>query len=214
MTTTLDRAGLIRCFRGAAEQVRANHALLSQLDSVGGDGDHGTTMLRAMTCLEQAMSASTVPQVSGLLSEIGWAVMGVDGGATGPLFGSFFQGMSDPAAGKDVLDAATLAAMLEAGLASVQRQSKAKMGDKTMLDALIPAVQAARRAADAGADLAGVFGAAATAAQQGAEATQQLQAKFGRARNIGAKSIGTADPGATSVSLVFRGFLEGATTHA
>ena len=214
MTTTLDRAGLIRCFRGAAEQVRANHALLSQLDSVGGDGDHGTTMLRAMTCLEQTMSVSTVPQASGLLSEIGWAVMGIDGGATGPLFGSFFQGMSDPAADKDVLDAATLAAMLEAGLASVQRQSKAKLGDKTMLDALIPAVQAARRAADAGADLAGLFGAAATAAQQGVEATQQLQAKFGRARNIGAKSIGTADPGATSVSLVFRGFLEGVTTHA
>jgi dihydroxyacetone kinase-like protein len=83
-----------------------------------------------------------------------------------------------------------------------------------MLDALIPAVQAARRAADDGADLASVLAAAATAAQQGAEATRQFQAKFGRARHSGAKSLGTADPGATSVSLLFLGFLEGATTHA
>ena len=214
MTTTLDRAGLIQSFRGAVQQVRANHETLSKLDSVGGDGDHGTTMVRAMTCVEQAIAASTAAQLSGLLSEIGWAVMGVDGGATGPLFGMLFSGMSEPAAGKDAVDAATLAAMLEAGLASVQRQSKAKLGDKTMLDALIPAVQAARRAAEAGADVAGVLREAAAAAEQGAEATTQYQAKFGRARNIGAKSIGSADPGATSVSLVFRGFLEGVTTHA
>lgn len=213
MTTTLDRAGLIRCFRAAAEQVRAHHELLSKLDSVGGDGDHGTTMVRAMACVEHAIDASITPDISGLLSEIGWAVMGVDGGATGPLFGTFFLGMSEPAAGREAVAAATLAAMLEAGLAGLQRQSKARLGDKTMLDALIPAVQAARRAAEAGADLAGTLQQAATAAQQGAEATAQLQAKFGRARNIGAKSIGTADPGATSVSLVFRGFLEGA-THA
>jgi dihydroxyacetone kinase-like protein len=79
---------------------------------------------------------------------------------------------------------------------------------------LIPAVQAARQAADRGADVASVLAEAAAAAQQGAEATAQWPAKFGRARNVGAKSIGTADPGATSVSFLFRGFLKGVTTHA
>ncbi|MGA2033709.1 MAG: dihydroxyacetone kinase subunit L, partial [Thermoguttaceae bacterium] len=162
-----------------------------------------------MSRLEEVLGASAAARIDGLLDEVGWAVMGVDGGATGPLFGSFFLGMAAAAAGRDTIDAATLAAMFEAGLAGVRRQTKAGPGDKTMLDALLPAVAAARRAADAGGDVDTVLRQAADAARQGAQATRDYQARFGRARSIGAKSIGAQDPGATSVSLIFRGFCKG-----
>jgi dihydroxyacetone kinase-like protein len=122
--------------------------------------------------------------------------------------------MSDAAAGKDALDAADLAALFEAGLAGVQAQTKAQVGDKTMIDALVPAVSAAREAAGGGASISDVLQRAAKAAEQGAVSTKELQARFGRARNIKEKSIGTQDPGATSVSLIFRGFWKGVNTHA
>ena len=194
--------------RGGAEQVRAYRGLLSKLDSVGGDGDHGTTMARAMGNLEKAIADAGSRELKSLLYDIGWAIMGVDGGATGPLFGMFFMGMSEVAESNDALDAGAVAAMFEAGLASVQQQTKAKVGDKTMIDALVPAVAALRAAADAGQPVAAAMAQAAGAAEQGADATKDLAARFGRARNVGEQTLGHADPGATSVSLLFRGFAQ------
>jgi dihydroxyacetone kinase-like protein len=195
--------------RSAAALIRANQDLLSKLDSFGGDGDHGTTMARAMGNLEQAIDKCASRDLKTLLYDIGWAIMGTDGGATGPLFGTFFMGMSSGAEDKQSLDAAGLAAAFEAGLAGVQKQSKAKAGDKTMLDALIPAVAAAKQAAAAGGDVVAVLQQAAEAAVKGAEATTNFQARFGRAKTLGPKSIGHPDAGATSVSLLFKGFSEG-----
>jgi dihydroxyacetone kinase-like protein len=203
--------------RGAAAEVKANHDELSRLDSVGGDGDHGTTMVRAMTCMEKALDAATDADMQVLLNDVGWAIMGVDGGATGPLFGTFFMGMADGAAGAGAgatLDAAGLAAMFEAGLAKVCKQTKAQVGDKTMIDSLTPAVIAMKAASMQGAALPDALKDAAEAAQQGAESTKALQARFGRARNIKEQSIGTQDPGATSVAYMFRGFWKGAQAHA
>jgi dihydroxyacetone kinase-like protein len=207
MSEGIGRQEVIGMLRGAAAAIRANHEMLSRLDSFGGDGDHGTTMLRGMAILEKTIEDSTAGDVKTLLSDVGWAVMGVDGGATGPLFGTFFNGMSEAAA--DTIDAATLAAMFEAGLAAVRGLTQAKPGDKTMIDALVPAVEAARAAADAGDDVAAALEKAAEAAAQGAEATKGMKAAFGRAKNIGEKSIGNPDAGATSVSLIFKGFCEG-----
>ena len=203
---TIDLDLLIKMLLSAAALIREQEPLLSKLDSFGGDGDHGTTMVRAMNNLEKAIDSSMCPDAKTLLSEIAWAVMGTDGGATGPLFGSFFMGMSDGLDGSE-LDAPALARSFESGLASIQQQSKAKVGDKTMLDALIPAVQAAKQAA--GGDVAAVLKAAAEAAEAGAAATTNMQARFGRAKNIGAGSIGNPDAGATSVSFLFKGFLNG-----
>jgi len=198
-----------RMLRAAARQVKDHHETLSKLDSHGGDGDHGTTMLRAMGCLEKAIDAAASRDIQQLLNDVGWAIMGVDGGATGPLLGTLFMSMAETASGKETLGARDLAAMFEAGLAGIQEQTKAKAGDKTMIDALVPAVQAIRKAAEEDRDVVAVLERAAEAAEQGAAATKDLQARFGRARNIGAKSIGVQDPGATSMSLVFRGFAEG-----
>lgn len=199
--------------RGAAAEIRANHELLGRLDSVGGDGDHGTTMVRAMARLEQAADAAG-GGLKGLLHDVGWGILGVDGGATGPLLGMLFMSMAEAAGEAEGLDPAALAGLFEAGLAGVRAQTKAQPGDKTMLDALVPAVEALRAAADGGAETAEALRLAAEAARAGAEATAALQARFGRARNIKEQSIGTQDPGATSVSLIFKGFLKGVEEHA
>ena len=208
MSATIGYDELVAMLRGAAEQIQTNKDTLSKLDSVGGDGDHGTTMARAMGNLEKAIAVAKKRDLKTLLSDIGWAIMGVDGGATGPLFGTLFIGMSDSAPGKGALDTAALATMFESGLAALQKQSKAKVGDKTMMDALIPAVAALRAAAAASKDAPAALADAATAAQQGAESTRNFAAKFGRAKNLGDRTIGHPDPGAVSTALLFRGFAE------
>jgi len=200
--------------RTAAAEIRENHELLGKLDSVGGDGDHGTTMVRAMSCLEKAVDAAAGKDLKTLLYDVGWGILGVDGGATGPLLGMFFMGMSEAAEGRDTLDATGLAGAFESGLSSVRAQTKAQPGDKTMVDALVPAVMAAGCTAEEGGDLLSVLRSAASAAAQGAAATKDMQARFGRAKNIKELSIGTPDAGATSVSLIFAGFLKGAEAYA
>lgn len=205
---------LVRMLLGAVAQVKTNKALLSKLDSRGGDGDHGTTMVRAMNVVESTAHAPGTRDIKTLLYEVGWAILGVDGGATGPLFGTFFLGMSEAAAGTEALDATGLASLFEAGLASVRKQTKAQVGDKTIMDALVPAVAALRQAADSGASVSEALRQAAEAAEQGALSTKDLRARFGRAKNIGEKSVGAQNPGATSVSLMVRGFFEGVNSHA
>ncbi len=200
-----DVAGMLR---GAAARIRENHEHLSKLDSATGDGDHGVAMLRAADAIEKAVGEGD-GKVGSLLSAVGWGVMSIDGGSTGPLFGSLLMGMSDAVGDADALDCDAVAAMLEAGLAKVRKQTKAQVGDKTMIDALAPAIDAFRAAADAQEDVAAALAKAAEAAAKGAAATVDMQAKFGRARNLGERTIGHVDPGATSVSLIFQGFCDG-----
>lgn len=202
---SIDRPGLAAMLLRAADRIEEQRELLSQLDSHGGDGDHGITMCRAMGCLRKAVGESSDGSISELLQAVGWAIMGSDGGAMGPLFGAFFTGMSEGAEGLDALDAAAMATMLEVGLSKVQGYTKARVGDKTMVDALAPAVEAAHRAIGIGADLPALLSCAAEAAEEGAEATKEMQARFGRAKNIKEQSVGTRDAGATSVALLFKG---------
>lgn len=211
---TITHDVLVRMLRGAAAEVRENHEWLSRLDSVGGDGDHGTTMLRAMAKLEHALETSVSGKLHTLLNDVGWAILGVDGGATGPLLGMFFVSMAAAVEGLDDLDTEAFTTALEAGLAGVHAQTKAEPGDKTLIDALDPAVDALRVAAASGLGLSEALRLAAEAAEAGAKLTSTMQARFGRARNIKEKSIGTQDPGATSMSLLFRGFKKGFEGHA
>jgi dihydroxyacetone kinase-like protein len=207
MARTLTAGDFVRMIRRAGEKVRAEVALLSRLDSVCGDGDHGITMTRAMAGAEKA-AGEAAGDLPALVEAVAWAVMGTDGGATGPLFGSFFLGMSEGLKGAPALDAAGVAAAFEAGLASIRRQTPAQPGDKTMLDALIPGVEALRRASAEGGDLGSALARAADAAEAGAKASAPMRARQGRARNLGDRSIGSPDAGATSVGLIFRGFAE------
>ena len=214
MTTDIDSRTFARMLRKAAARIRESREELSRLDSHGGDGDHGTTMCRAVDQMERALENSPGADIKTLLHDVGWAVMGVDGGATGPLFGSFFMAMAEAAGDAGKLDARSLAALIEAGLAGVQKRTRARVGDKTMIDALEPAVIALRAAADGGADVSAALRRAAEAAEEGARSTADLVARFGRARNLGEKSRGSGDPGAASVSLIFRGFFEGVESSA
>jgi len=194
---------------GAIAEVRAAHALLSELDSTCGDGDHGTTMLRAANLVARCVERSSGKSLEGFLGDVAWTLMGLDGGATGPLLGSFFLGVSESIGSGNELDARSLAEAFEAGVAALTQQSRAHVGDKTMLDSLVPAVEAVRQTAEAGQSIEDALRAAAVAAEKGAESTKKLVAKVGRAKYLGEKTLGAQDPGATTVSLLFKGFHEG-----
>jgi dihydroxyacetone kinase-like protein len=182
--------------------------MLSRLDSAVGDGDHGTTMLRAMEAVAKVVSENQGAELKPLFSSVAWAFLSCDGGSTGPLLGSFFIGMSDACAGENQLDRAGWAAVFERGVARMQEQSRAQIGDKTMMDAFLPAL-AALQSASADGGLKAALRRAADAALQGAEATKNMRAKFGRARNLRDRVLGHLDPGAVSVSLICQGFSEG-----
>jgi phosphoenolpyruvate---glycerone phosphotransferase subunit DhaL len=192
----------------AAAQIHAHHEMLSRLDSAIGDGDHGTTLLRAMEALAKAVSEDRSGDLQTLFASIAWAVMSCDGGSTGPLLGSFFMGMSAAAGGKTTLGPADVTALFEGGVAQLQKQSRAGVGDKTMMDAFLPAL-AALQQADPAAGIPAALERAAEAAARGAEATKAMRARFGRARHLGERALGHADPGAVSASLLFKGFSEG-----
>ena len=199
---------ICRIVLAAVEKIRGNHQELSRLDSATGDGDHGTTMLRSFDSVEKTVSDAQGEDMKSLLYDIGWNIMCADGGSTGPLLGSLFMGMSESVEGDSSLDGAALAAMFRAGLNGMSEQSKAQVGDKTMMDSLMPAVDAMEAAAGDGKSVGDIFADAAKAAAEGAEATKDMQAKFGRARNLGERTIGHKDPGATSMSLIFKAFAE------
>ncbi len=194
---------------GAIAKVRAGSDYLSQLDSAGGDGDHGITMRRAMGEVEKTLAANREASLRELLSQVGWTLLGIDGGATGPLLGSFCMGVSEAVGERQCLDAEGLAAAFEAGVKQVRKQSKAQIGDKTMIDELLPAVEALRAGANAGKDVERSLREAAEAAERGADATKNFVAKFGKARFSGERTLGHPDPGATSMAMMFAGFYDG-----
>lgn len=206
---SINQVTLTKMMTALADAIKGCHEELSKLDGAIGDGDHGTTMLRAVQAAEKAATESADDAgMKATLHAIGWGVMCVDGGSTGPLVGSLFMGMSDGVGDAAELDGPGVAAMFEAGLAKLQKQSKAQVGDKTMIDALVPAVEALRAGADKGESVSVMMAAAADAAAQGAESTKAFKAKFGRARNLGDRVIGHADPGATSIARLFRAFAD------
>lgn len=173
----------------------------SKLDAVLGDGDHGTAIVQSMSALVAAADGGT--EFKAMLNDMSFGLMLEISGSTSSLLGGFFLGMSDHAEGTE-LDAAGVKAMFAGGLEGVRRQTKAKPGDKTMMDALAPAVEAMQNCRST--DVKEVLTAGAEAATKGAQATIGMQARFGRARNYGERSIGYADAGATSWACMLDAF--------
>jgi dihydroxyacetone kinase-like protein len=207
MTETISYPQICQMLLSAVEQIRANHELLSRLDAAVGDGDHGTTILRTMEAVAKAIADNTGTDIQALLSKIAWDVMDCDGGSTGPLLGSWFMGMSAAVADQTELDCPAVVAMFAGGIHKLAKQSRAVVGDKTMMDAFLPALDALQAAATSG-SIRTALQQAAAAAAAGAEATKGFRAKFGRARNLGDRVIGHVDPGAVSASLIFKGCSE------
>ena len=191
----------------AVAKIKENHEILSKLDSATGDGDHGTTMLRTVKAVEETINTNPDETLKDVLYKIGWAVMSVDGGSTGPLLGSFFMGMSEGAGDSATYDGSAVAEMIIAGINKMHKQSRAQVGDKTMMDAMLPAADALK-SADKSKAVSEILQKAAKAATEGADATVNMKAKYGRARNLGDRVLGHKDPGSVSVSLMFQGFCE------
>lgn len=189
--------------RNALSRIKEREEEFSKLDAVIGDGDHGTAIVSAMSAVLDGAEKGT--EFKSMLNDMGFNVMLQTSGSTSTLLGAFFLGMSDHAAGTE-LDAAGVKAMFAGGLENVKKQTKAQKGDKTMMDALIPAVEAIQ--ASMSADIKEIISEGAKAAQAGADATVPMKANFGRARNYGERSVGYADSGATSWACMFASFAE------
>lgn len=174
---------------------------LTELDRVIGDADHGTNMARG-TAAVAALEEEDFASVDAYLKKVGMTLVSTVGGASGPLYGTFFLRMAGPLA--DVQDAGTaeLGGALEAGVQGVLARGKAELGDKTMYDAWSPALEAYAAARDEDADVAAALRAAAQAAAGGRDATIDLVARKGRASYLGERSKGHQDPGATSTTLL------------
>lgn len=209
MTGQITKDDFARMIAGAAALIRAQHSMLSELDCATGDGDHGTTMLRTIDRLEKAFAPGSPEDLKTCLQEAGWSVMGVDGGASSSLIGIFFGGMADARACTAPANARDMAAIFEAGLAALRKQTKAQPGDKTMMDAIVPAVAAMRDSAEAGKGVIEALRDTSAAAKAGAEATRNFTARHGRAKFLGEKTRGHLDPGAVSMGLMFEGFCSG-----
>jgi dihydroxyacetone kinase-like protein len=203
----LDRAGFSRLLLSVATVWEESIQSFNEIDSKYGDGDHGVTIGKIAQAIRRSVDAWQDEPIKAFLDDLSMAIMSVGGGSAGPLYGTLFEGLGAPLADDAVtVDAAAFKAMLADCQAAMESISKARVGDKTMMDALIPAVAAA--VATAG-DIPEVLAAAAGAAAEGAEHTAQMVSKFGRARSYGDKTLGTVDAGALSTALLFEGLVQG-----
>jgi phosphoenolpyruvate---glycerone phosphotransferase subunit DhaL len=193
-------AGWLRRFRNL---VIKNQTPLTELDSAIGDADHGSNMARGMTAVIDKLDGHEPSHASELFKIVAMALVTSVGGASGPLYGTFFLRFGGAAGPATELDIEGLAMALDAGLTGIMERGKAEPGDKTMVDALSPAVDAMEAVIKSGGDLAAAVTSARDAAAAGRDATVPLVARKGRASYLGERSAGHMDPGAASMSLLF-----------
>jgi len=202
---TLDVAWAVRWMREAATMIVASRDELTELDRQIGDGDHGENLnhgFQAVVAKLDGMQQDPA-QIGDVLKLVATTLMSSVGGASGPLYGTAFL-RAAKVTGLAELDPSAVVALLEGALEGITARGKAVPGEKTMVDAWQPAVDAAVAAADSGADPAGVLRAALDAAEEGARATVPMLATKGRASYLGERSIGHQDPGATSTVVILR----------
>ena len=199
MLDTVSFGGWLREF---ARLVRENRELLTELDSAIGDADHGINMDRGMSAVVAALAGDSPGTPSALLKRTGMTLVSTVGGASGPLYGTAFLRMASAAGDAAELDAEGFAKVLRAGLDGIVARGKAEPGDKTMYDALAPAVDALDVALASGQPLGEALRAAVGAAELGRDATVAMVARKGRASYLGERSAGHQDPGATSVTML------------
>jgi phosphoenolpyruvate---glycerone phosphotransferase subunit DhaL len=184
-----------------AALIEENSSLLSDLDLAIGDGDHGTNMARGFGAVVKKLEAGSFADLGALFKSVGMTLLSTVGGASGPLYGGFFLALGKKSVGKTEFDTAGLAAALEAGVEDIKRRGKAELGDKTMVDALIPALAACKATGDS---LPAATRAAAEIAADAAEKTIPLLARKGRASYLGERSVGHKDPGAASSAILLQ----------
>jgi phosphoenolpyruvate---glycerone phosphotransferase subunit DhaL len=195
-----------------AREVIAHEHVLGQADRAIGDGDHGTGMRRGFTAAADRLQADGSATVEDVFRAVGTTLTATMGGASGVVFGLMFSAGPPAGAGHPELTATVLVEHLGRALEEITRRGRARPGDKTMIDALDPAVHALRTAAQAGATLADALRGAQSAAEEGAERTRGYVARFGKARALHERALGHPDPGALSVALILRAMADWAAT--
>jgi dihydroxyacetone kinase-like protein len=185
-----------------------NRQRLTEMDQAVGDGDFGISLDRGFTAVQAELSAKPPADIRTVFSNVATVLIKTMGGTSGPLLGTFFLRAGATCAGKAELAAGDVVALFQAGVEGLQQRGKAELGDKTMLDALIPAVDAMRGALEAGSGLTEILDRGAAAAEAGARATITMQARKGRASYLGERSVGHQDPGATGAYLLLKAAAE------
>jgi dihydroxyacetone kinase-like protein len=185
-----------------------NRQPLTDLDSAVGDGDFGISLDRGFTAVQSELSANPPADIRAVFQNVATILIKTMGGSSGPLLGTFFLRAAATCAGKSELAPADVVALFQAGVDGLQQRGKAALGDKTMMDAWLPAVDAMRGALDTGRGLAEILEHGAAAAEAGMRATISMQARKGRGSYLGERSVGHQDPGATATYLLFKAAAE------
>ena len=202
----LAKPEVIQMFKKIALLWNENKDYLSQIDSRFGDGDHGITIGKIASLMEKSIEGWEDDDMETFIEDLGDNTMEIGGGSAGPLYGTMIGGLSGPLEGNRPIDAKILKEMFTECLSAMEDITTAGIGDKTMMDALIPAVDAAQKADD---DIMAILKAAKEAAVRGAKESEQYISRYGRARSYKEKTIGTPDAGAVSTSLFFAGLCDG-----
>lgn len=204
----INKAQIVQWIETTAAVLAENKEYLTQLDSAIGDADHGINMDRGFRKVMEKLPTVTDKDIGNILKTIGMTLISSVGGASGPLYGTFFMRSGMSMAAKEELTNEDLVNLLQAGVEGVVQRGRAVLGDKTMFDAWSPAIEALRGAVEAGDDVVSALETAVAAAEKGMKDTIPLQAKKGRASYLGERSIGHQDPGATSSYLMLKALLD------
>lgn len=203
MTDAVSLSQCVRWLHEFSTQVNQNKAYLTDLDAAIGDADHGTNMARGMTAVLNLVDVDAAEAIGPMFKQVGMTLVSSVGGASGPLYGTFFMKFGTAAGAADLLEPDQLVSAFRAGFNGVVGRGKAEVGDKTMIDAMSPALEALEKSVTDGESLVAATRAAAEAARRGRESTIDLVARKGRASYLGERAKGHQDPGATSTTYLF-----------
>ena len=199
---------IIKWLEKSAERLQASKGYLTQLDAAIGDADHGVNMVRGFSKVTEKLPTIRDSDIGTILKTTGMTLISSVGGASGPLYGTFFMRAATAGDGKETLDTIDLCAMFKAGVDGIVQRGRPSLGDKTMFDAWAPALDAMHTALAKDHDTLTIVKAGAAAIDRGMKDTIALQARKGRASYLGERSIGHQDPGATSSCLIFEALLD------
>jgi len=206
---TFDNASSGAIVLSMAERIIENRAYLSEIDGKIGDGDHGVNMAKGFGMAAERLKGADA-SLSSSLDTLGTVLMTEIGGSMGPLYGVMFTEFAETIESVEKIDAATYSKMLHAGLAGIQSIGSAKVGDKTLLDTLVPAVEAFDKSTAEGKSFDAALEDLVAAAEKGRDSTIDLVAKIGRASRLGERSRGVLDAGATSCAILLKELSDGA----
>ena len=199
-----DSAKVIAILKNIIAAIEENAQFLTDLDAAIGDNDHGINMARGFKKVDADLPGLEGKDIGAILKKVGMDLVSTVGGSSGPLYGTAFMKAGAKAAGKNEISLEDFIVMMDEAIGGVQLRGKAVKGEKTMLDAMIPAQEAMKAAAAGGADAAAVLQAGVKAAEEGVEYTKTIIATKGRASYLGERSIGHQDPGATSFTVILQ----------